>query len=89
MHFLHRLSPDYVRFSINFFQQHFDGYEGSQRKGQLLRALRQIDTQILLGKIDDGEKQEQARLIQPDLVEGIWYESATHQVGEMATLKAV
>lgn len=75
--FLHRFSPDYLRFPISFFQKHFGGYDGHRRKVLLLSALRQIDTQILVGKIDSNEGHEHALLLQPDLVEGSWYD--THQ----------
>lgn len=73
--FLHRFSPDYLRFSIRSFQEHFGGYDGHRRKVLLLSALRQIDTQILVGKIESSEGHEHALLLKPDLVEGSWYDS--------------
>jgi EAL domain-containing protein (putative c-di-GMP-specific phosphodiesterase class I) len=73
-YFLHRYVPDFFRFNAAFFHNtRVDKHEGWRRQA-LLSALRQVDTQIVLGGITNTADAQLAEDIRPDYVQGGWYD---------------
>jgi EAL domain-containing protein (putative c-di-GMP-specific phosphodiesterase class I) len=72
--FLHRLTPDFVRFNARFFLRAFQERGGERRRDALFRAIRLADTQILVDRIGTATEAGLAALIRADHVQGDWYE---------------
>lgn len=75
--FLHRLAPDYVRFSAGFFLRAYQDHGGSRRRNALFAAIRHVDTQVLIGGVRANSEAEIIGIINPDYVQGRWYETQT------------
>lgn len=76
--FLHRFPPDYVGFDAGFFQRSYRNPGGQRSLSALLSAIRQVDTQILVGNIRTLEDIDRIRPLGPDYVQGDWYEAAAN-----------
>ena len=74
--FLHRFAPDYVRFNAGFFRKAYQEKGGHRRRAALLYAIRQVDTQILVGSVKSELDARAAELIHPDYVQGRWYDES-------------
>ena len=72
--FLHRLAPDYVRFEAGFFHRAYQNHGGQRRRTALFTAIRQVDTQVLIGGIRSETEAQGIASIHPDYVQGSWYE---------------
>ncbi len=70
--FLHRLTPDFVRFNARFFARAYRDQGGERRRDALLRRL--ADIQILVDRIGAATEAGLAARIRADHVQGDWYE---------------
>jgi EAL domain-containing protein (putative c-di-GMP-specific phosphodiesterase class I) len=81
--FLHRLAPDYVRFNAGFFQRTYQDHGGQRRRNSLIAAIRHVDTQVLIGDIRTDSEAEIVGIINPDYVQGSWYETRPSLVSNL------
>ncbi|HYE35945.1 EAL domain-containing protein [Methylocaldum sp.] len=72
--FLYRFTPDFVRFDSQFFPKLTRDPENYRRRSSLLSAIRRLDTQLLIERINSEADADLAKLLQADLVKGIYYE---------------
>jgi len=77
--FLHRFAPDYVRFQVGFFQRAYQDHGGGRRRTALLAAIRQVDTQVLIGDIRSASNLELIHALNPDYVQGPLLDQRTMQ----------
>jgi len=77
-HFLHRLAPDHVRFSIGIFDREYQGRSGERQRQSLLTAIRQHDTQVHFTGIRSMEDLILSRELGGDYVEGAYFENELH-----------
>jgi EAL domain-containing protein (putative c-di-GMP-specific phosphodiesterase class I) len=83
--FLHRFAPDYVRFQVGFFHRAYQDHGGG-RRAALLAAIRQVDTQVLIGDIRNANDLELLGELNPDYVQGLWLDDRTHHPTERKPL---
>lgn len=74
--FLHRFAPDYVRFNAGFFHKAYQDKTGQRRRAALLPAIRQVDTQVLIGAVKSASDAQLIRQLAPDYVEGSWFDQS-------------
>lgn len=72
--FLHRLPPDYIRFSASFLDRAYPASIDKKRRSSLLSAIRQVDTQVLVASIKTEADGKLMELVFPDYVQGVWYD---------------
>lgn len=76
--FLHRFSPDFVRFDCRFFEQAALDSAGERLRSPLLATIRGIDTQLLVEGITSASDAQLARILDADFVQGRYYEAESH-----------
>lgn len=74
--FLHRHTPDFVRFDSQLFEKPTPVPSLERRHAALFAAIRRLDTQLLIEGIHGETQARWARAINADFVQGDWYEYA-------------
>jgi len=73
-HYLHELTPDFIRFPVGFFVPPFGLHDDSQGDAKLLKDIRHANVRVLIEQIHHSHEVEYLRKIQPDYVQGVWYD---------------
>jgi len=81
--FLHRLAPDYMRFNAGFFHRAYQDHGGQRRRNSLIQTIRHVDTQVLIGGVSTDSEAEITGVINPDFVQGSWYENQKTLISPM------
>jgi EAL domain-containing protein (putative c-di-GMP-specific phosphodiesterase class I) len=72
-----------VRFNAGFFQRTYQDHGGQRRRNSLIAAIRHVDTQVLIGDIRTDSEAEIVGIINPDYVQGSWYETRPSLVSNL------
>jgi EAL domain-containing protein (putative c-di-GMP-specific phosphodiesterase class I) len=67
-----------VRFQVGFFHRAYQDHGGARRRTALLAAIRQVDTQVLIGDIRNANDLELVGELNPDYVQGRWLDERTN-----------
>ncbi|MFM8445185.1 MAG: hypothetical protein ACKN9W_17830 [Methylococcus sp.] len=79
---LYRFAPDFVRFRLKQFTGYFDDPDGQRALFSLNKVIRRLDTQIYVSGINTEQDVINAAFLNPDYVQGHWYETAGCSVQE-------
>jgi EAL domain-containing protein (putative c-di-GMP-specific phosphodiesterase class I) len=66
-----------VRFSAGFFLRAYQDHGGQRRRNALFAAIRHVDTQVLIGGVRADSEAEIIGIINPDYVQGSWYDAGS------------
>lgn len=72
---LYRFAPDFVRLRIKQFTDYFTHPEGQHALFSLNKVIRRLDTQIHVSGINTEQDAINTKFLNPDYVQGKWYES--------------
>jgi EAL domain-containing protein (putative c-di-GMP-specific phosphodiesterase class I) len=73
---LYRFAPDFVRFRLKQFGACFNDKEGQRALFTLNSVIRRLDTQILVSGVNSEQDARNATFLNPDYVQGKWYETS-------------
>lgn len=72
--FLHRFTPDFVRFDCQFFRNTRPNPAEERRRVSLLSVIRGLDTQLVIEGVNSETDAQLAQTVDADFVRGDWYE---------------
>jgi len=72
---LYRFAPDFVRLRLKQFGAYFNNPDGQRALFMLYSVIRRVDTQIHVCGINSEQDAINASFLNPDYVQGQWYET--------------
>jgi len=72
--YLHELTPDFIRFNAGFFHPPYWQRDDPQSYSDWLVEIRAAKVRVMIEQIQHASDVERMNRIQPDFVQGAWYE---------------